>query len=149
MFNNQIIKMTKSPPHLGEIVNCHVLSVYDGDTCTVVYNINNNENSPFVINVRIFGIDTPERKTKNELEKKAGLLLSKYVSDIILGKNLLLEILDWDKYGGRIVGNIIIDNDNLTNLLLSNKLAKSYDGKTKKEIWSTEELEHIINFFND
>ena len=90
MFDEELVKTTKSPPHLSEIVQAKVMSVYDGDTCTIVYNINNNILSPFVVNLRLFGVDAPEKKTNNNLEKKASLLLTEYVSNKILYQIIII-----------------------------------------------------------
>jgi len=151
MFNDQIIESTKQPPHLGEIVPAKVMSVYDADTITVVYNINNNPVSPFVINVRLSGIDAPEKKTLNELEKKASHLLTEFVSNKLLNKIINLNIKGWDKYGGRIVGNISLDGEfedkSMNDWLLSKNLVKSFSGKTKKDKWSDKELNTIIEYF--
>jgi len=151
MFNDQIIENTKQPPHLGETVFAKVINVYDADTVTVVYNINNNPTSPFVINVRLSGIDAPEKKTLNDLEKKASYLLTEFVNSKLLNKIINLEIKGWDKYGGRIVGNISLNGEfeekDVSDWLLSKNLVKSFNGKTKKEEWSDKELNSIIDFF--
>lgn len=150
MFNNEIISKTKSPPHLKEIVLAKVLSVYDGDTCTVAYNINDNSLTPFIINVRLLGIDAPEKRTTNDLEKAASLLITECISDMILDKIVQLDIHGWDKFGGRIVGNIKLPDmqENISEWLLNRKLVKSFDGKNKKKEWTDQELEDIINFLN-
>lgn len=154
MFDNTIINQTKSPPHQGETVEAIVLSVYDCDTCTVVFNINNNSSCPFMINIRFAGIDGPEKRTLNKLEKEACLLVTKYVSDMILNKVIKLEIKDWDKYGGRIVGIIYVKDDdnndkyiNLNSSLLDQKMVKSFSGSIKKEPWTDDELRQIISRF--
>ena len=41
----------------------------------------------------------------------------------------------WDKYGGRVLGDIIIDGQSLRKLLLDNGFAREYYG-TKKELWN-------------
>jgi endonuclease YncB( thermonuclease family) len=146
MFNDELIQVTKSPPNLNSRVIAKVLSVYDGDTITVAYNINDNDSCPFVINVRLMGIDTPEKKTTNTLEKQASLLITKYVSDLVLNKIIHLDIHGWDKYGGRILGNVLLlpNEESLNARLLENKLCKIFDGKTSKQEWTEQELEDII-----
>lgn len=162
MLTKEQIAKLKSPPHVGEKVTAQIIDVYDGDTCTAIYYI---DKEPFMIHVRLANIDAPEKKSRNKLEKVAGNLVSKCVADIIDKKMVTLEILGWDKYGGRIVANIYLDdktpitkhtglpivaggNNTLSQFLLDNKLVKSFSGKTKKEKWSNDELDKIINFFN-
>lgn len=151
MFNDEVIRNTKQPPHLGEIVPAKVLNVYDGDTITVAYNINNNPASPLVINVRLANIDAPEKKTTNDLEKSASYLLTEFIKAKLNDQVINLHIQGWDKYGGRIVGIITLDNEfngqSLNDWLLSNKLVKSFSGKVKKEEWTDNELNAIIAFF--
>ena len=51
----------------------------------------------------------------------------------------------WDKYGGRIIGNIYYNGINISDELISKNYAKLYDGKSKKEEWQKDELEFIIS----
>ena len=151
IFNDELIKTTKSPPHLDTIVKAKVLSVYDADTVTVVYNINNNPDCPFIINVRLTGIDAPEKKTSNALEKQASILVTKYVSNLILGMTVDLLVEGWDKYGGRINGTIKLESqiETVNAILLKNNLVKKFDGKTNKELWTDEQLNAIILRINN
>lgn len=146
IFNDELIQTTKSPPHLDTTVKAKVLSVYDGDTVTVVYNINNNSDCPFVINVRLSGIDAPEKKTNNSLEKQASILVTKYVSNLILGATVDLLVEGWDKYGGRINGKIKLPDheDSINSMLLKDNLVKNFDGKTSKTLWTDDQLNAII-----
>jgi endonuclease YncB( thermonuclease family) len=148
MFDDAAINQTKSPPHMGEVVKAKVLSVYDCDTCTVAYNINNNSLCPFIVDIRFANIDGPEKRTLNKLEKEACILVTKYVSDMILNTEIDLEIVDWDKYGGRVVGIIHTHDINLNSLLLEKGLVKSYSGNVKKEPWTEGELRSIIAHFD-
>ena len=90
------------------------------------------------------GVDTPELSSKNILEKKSSLLIKEYIKQKIEGKYGVTILKKWDKYGGRIVGSIMVDNIDISMLLLSNKLGKSYEG-CKKEEWTEEELVNIIH----
>ena len=60
---------------------CTVTRVVDGDTIDVVLDLG------FSIlhkcRVRLYGIDTPESRTRNKDEKARGKLASKYLSDAI------------------------------------------------------------------
>jgi Kyanoviridae endonuclease len=50
---------------------CRLIDIYDGDTCKVSLQL--FENQIYRFSVRLAGIDTPELRTRNEEEKKAGL----------------------------------------------------------------------------
>jgi endonuclease YncB( thermonuclease family) len=110
-----------------------VLKNYDGDTITV--NIPNVH--PLLgekISVRILGIDTPEIRTTNECEKKAGRIARNLVSNILMSaKKVDLVAVQRDKYF-RVLGNVIADGKSLKDILLKNKLAYSYDGGTKQNV---------------
>ena len=67
---------------------CTVTRVVDGDTVDVILDLG------FSIlhkcRVRLYGIDTPESRTRNKDEKIRGKLASKFLQDAIdNGKNLL------------------------------------------------------------
>lgn len=104
-----------------------VLKVYDGDTIWVAMN---HFNMLFKIKVRLTGIDTPEIRTKNLEEKEKGLAARDFLKKIIDNKIILLECGNFDKYG-RLLGTIYFNNININNLMIVNKHAVKYDGKTK------------------
>ena len=115
--------------------------VIDGDTFLVTFILND---SPFTIKIRLLGVDTPELSSKNTQEKKASSLIKEYLKEKIEGKYGVTIMKKWDKYGGRIVGSVMVDNVDISMLLISNKFGKSYEG-CKKEEWKEEELVNIIH----
>ena len=126
-------------------IRARVIDVYDGDTITVIFLI---EDSPILFKIRLSGIDTPEIKTgkgKLKTEKIAGKKCRDYLSNLIGDKLINLTILDWDKYGGRLIGIIKIDdNTNINNVMINRGYARPYDGG-KKLKWTRSELRKIIN----
>tara|TARA_R110000824_G_C14933999_1_gene649080 strand:+ start:53 stop:469 length:417 start_codon:yes stop_codon:yes gene_type:complete len=63
--------------------------------------------------IRLFGIDTPESRTRNKEEKIRGLLSKHYLEDICpKGKFLRLESKERGKFG-RILGILYLDSDNI------------------------------------
>lgn len=120
-----------------------VVQVYDGDTITIIYFI--TENCPVIMSMRIKGIDTPEIRTTNHLEKQAGLKIRDYVLHLLYNKVFEVEIDDWDKYGGRVLGNLFFENgESLSTHLLNKKYGRPYNGEKKKE-WLHEELQFIVD----
>lgn len=114
-------------------VEAVVIKVYDGDTFYV--NINNwpdivGKNMP----VRIYGIDCPEIKSENEIEKeyaqKAKLFVINRLSDN--ENKVTLYNLRRDKYF-RILCDVKIKNSHLGDELITAKLARKYDGGHKEE----------------
>lgn len=108
-----------------------VLKNYDGDTLTV-----NIPDVPVLIgkniSVRVFGIDTPEVKTKDRCEKEAGRIARNLVSTTLKNaKNVELHNVQRDKYF-RILADVMVDGKSLKDILLKNNLAYAYDGGTKQ-----------------
>ena len=86
------------------------------------------------ISIRVMGIDTPEKKPRNKCEQedalaqKASAFTKEKVSN---AQSIQVELLNWDKYGGRMLGNVIIDGKLLSEELIANGLARPYFGEAK------------------
>ncbi len=107
-----------------------VVSVYDGDTITLVFVF---ANEYYKWNCRLDGIDTPEIKSKNNEEKALAIKARDYLREQILGKIVDIECGDFDKYG-RLLIKLIYENQNMNELMISQGHAKAYFGGTK-ESW--------------
>ena len=106
--------------------------VYDGDTVHVVFKQpNSGECHKWVI--RLMGIDTPEMKSKNAAEKAKAVQCRDYVRTKILDKIVILDCLEFDKYG-RLLANIFLEGSekSINQELIDNGLAKAYDGGSKE-----------------
>ena len=117
----------------NEVKKAKVVSVYDGDTIRVVFPI---LNKLYKWNCRITGVDTPELRTRDELEKKYGYEVRDKLRDKILDKVVTVKCGDFDKYG-RLLIDIYCDNEtrSVSNWLIENKYAFAYNGGTKQK-WS-------------
>ena len=125
--------------------NAKILDIYDADTITVCIDL---EGFSFVkINVRLYGIDTPElRGSQKELGLTARNYLINTLTNIVIDDNntrndirnminkntYMIEVLfgDFDKYG-RPLAIIYKDNININEMLVKDGYAKEYDGGTK------------------
>ena len=122
-----------------------VVRVYDGDTIWVDLDLGFNVTLNNV-KIRLFGINTPEIRTKNDLEKQAGKLLEDWVRSTILGKKVVLSThKDGQSKYGDYLGTIWIDGVNLNEYIAVNKLAHRYYGNTKVP-FSNQELEYILYY---
>jgi len=89
------------------------------------------------LSLRIFGVDTPEKSFRAQCEKEKQMgdaateFTKKFVAD---AKTTLVELKDWDKFGGRVLGDIIADGKSLRAALIKNGLAREYYGD-KKQSW--------------
>jgi micrococcal nuclease len=123
--------------------------VYDGDTIHVVFKMpNSNECYKWII--RVIGIDTPEMKTKNTYEKQLAIKARDFLRNLLLDKIILIECLDFDKYG-RLLGDIYVEGNemSISNQLIEKGFAKAYDGGTKIKWDNVESNDTGNGNFND
>ena len=117
---------------------CKVTRVVDGDTVDVDIDLG------FGVwlhkeRVRIYGIDTPESRTRDLEEKKYGLAAKEFVKEFVRdkgGSNIVLRTQKYDAKGkfGRILGDIIVDNVSMSDTMIKEHHAVPYYGQSKEEI---------------
>lgn len=96
--------------------------------------------------VRLIGVDTPEKRSRDLLEKHFGNISSDFVSEqfILTGSKKIVvhTTLDGnlDKYG-RILGEIFVDGISINALLIDKRYAVKYEGQNKSMV----EEQHINN----
>ena len=89
------------------------------------------------LSIRVYGVDTPEKswRGKCESEQALGEKASKFTKKLIAeGKVIKVAIYKWDKFGGRVLGDVIIDGKSLRYALIEKGYAREYYGD-KKESW--------------
>jgi len=112
-----------------------VLRVVDGDTIEF--------EAPWVpapirqrILLRVYGIDTPEKGHRAQCPQEAARAQAATEftrSAIANSRTVRAAVTDWDKYGGRILGDVILDNGaSLRALLIQNGMARAYFGEAKQ-----------------
>lgn len=116
----------------GKTKWCKVVSVYDGDTIRVVFRF---YNGLYKFNCRLEGIDTPELRTKNMEEKKAGYVARDKLREKILNKVIQIKCNKFDKYG-RLLITPFYNHINICEWLINNQYAVPYDGGTKTKFKS-------------
>lgn len=122
-----------------------VVDIIDGDTVDVDIDLGfdiilRNER------VRIIGIDTPESRTRDRVEKLFGKLASKRVKELLEGDVVLCTRLNKegeDMRGkfGRVLGDFKIGDKLLTEILIEEGYAAAYNGGSKDEI----DVQHLAN----
>ena len=125
------------------VYNAKIKRVVDGDTVDVDIDLGfgiwfRNQR------IRLMGVDTPEKRTRDLEEKKFGLLATGIVEGFCpVGKDVLLEtFLDDKGKFGRILGNIVVDGVNINEYLIENHYAVAYLGQAKSEIAEA----HLVNY---
>lgn len=87
------------------------------------------------LKVRVLGVDTPEKPPRAQCQQEAdkAIKASAFTKSLIANsKNIKVSVKSWDKYGGRVLGDIMIDNKSLKQQLISNNLAREYNGEAKQ-----------------
>lgn len=106
------------------------LKNYDGDTVTVKI----PEVHPLLgenITVRVHGIDTPEKNGKGPCEKERARDAQRLVENLMKNaKSIELRNVDRDKYF-RVLAEVWVDGQSVSDLLIKNKVANAYDGGRK------------------
>ena len=122
-----------------------VIRVVDGDTVDVDINLG------FGIclkdeRVRIMGIDTPESRTSDKVEKVFGLAAKNRLKELL--ENGAVLVTTEDKQGedmkgkfGRILGDFELDGKRITDIMIEEGHCVAYFGGSKEEI----QLKHMAN----
>ena len=121
--------------------SCGITRIVDGDT--VDAEIDLGFDIVYKSRVRLYGIDTPESRTRDLDEKARGKLASKFLSDAILHADSVKIKTKLDKKGkfGRVLGVIVADDVDLNQAMIDNYLAVAYTGQSKDDI----EAQHLAN----
>ena len=129
-----ILILLASPAHAQEFYVYKPVKITDGDTIK----LDVSKESPLIkklgLSVRIKGIDTPEKgsKAKCDKENALGQQATKFTTDLVGNKELLLSQVENDHYGGRIVANVKVGGVDIAQELLKRGLARVYNGEKKK-----------------
>ena len=121
---------------------CKLVKVVDGDTIDVDIDLGfgvwmRNQR------IRLYGIDTPESRTSDKVEKVYGNAAKDFLVKWTDAGDLTLKTFKDDKGKfGRILGEIWFGGTyNINQILVDNHHAVRYHGQSKEEI----EEEHILN----
>ena len=126
---------------------CKVLRIVDGDTVDIDIDLG------FGIwmhreRVRIMGIDTPESRTRDKVEKAFGLASKARLKEILPIGSIQILKTEIDKSGedkkgkfGRILGDFLIDERRVTEILVEEGYAVAYFGGSKDEV----SMKHMAN----
>ena len=125
---------------------CEVVRVVDGDTVDVNIDLGfgvwmRNER------VRLYGIDTPESRTRDLVEKKYGKAAGRFLERMLGGETILKTHKDKAGKFGRILGEFIVydaetdSHRSVNKIMVAKHLAVEYYGQSKESI----EDEHLKN----
>lgn len=129
-----LILLTLSSLSYANPYNFEILRVVDGDTVTI--------KAPFLppplkpeLAIRVYGVDTPEKGHRAQCPSEAarGAAATEFTKQAVAQARVRQVVIQaWDKFGGRVLGDIILDGKSLRQLLIANGFAREYYGDAKK-----------------
>ena len=120
--------------------NCKVKRVVDGDTVDVIIDL--GFDIAYSSRVRLYGIDTPESRTRDKDEKARGLISKDFLKSYLDKGGVVIRTRK-DKKGkfGRVLGEMVVEDININELMIKEHHAVKYHGQSKDDI----EAEHLVN----
>ena len=117
---------------------CKVLSIYDGDTCTVS-TFYPGMFLPIMHTVRLYGVDTPELHPPKDMQGREhhvmrARLARDTLRDLVLDKVCSFEIRGNDKYGRLLADLLLPDGSNVSEFLIRRGVAQEYFGGKKNDV---------------
>jgi micrococcal nuclease len=114
-----------------------VKEVIDGDTVRIQVNGLPKELGDTLL-LRIIGVDTPEKGFRANCQKEADLAIAAQAfttTVVALAQHVNVRLDKWDKFGGRVLGDLRLDGEWLSARLIAGGYAKPYAGKGPKHDW--------------
>ena len=118
----------------GVTYDAQIVRVNDGDTVVIA--------APFLpaplkpeLAVRIYGVDTPEKGFRAQCpsEDQRGQAATEFTKKAVNASQKRQVVLyGWDKFGGRVLGDIILNGQSLRAMLIQNGFAREYFGEAKQ-----------------
>jgi endonuclease YncB( thermonuclease family) len=129
-----MVAFAKKVPKNAATYDTKIIRVSDGDTIVIA--------APFLpaplkpeLAVRIYGVDTPEKgwRAQCPAEAQKGELASQYTKNLVSsGQKFQVTLYAWDKFGGRVLGDVIVNGQSVRAGLISNGHAREYYGEAKQ-----------------
>ena len=120
--------------------SCQVKRVVDGDTVDVVIDLGFDIH--FATRVRLYGMDSPESRTRDKDEKARGFLSKEFLQSWMEKDEVVIKTRK-DKKGkfGRVLGEMFVRGENINKLMVKEHHAVEYYGQSKDDI----EKQHLLN----
>lgn len=118
----------------GVLYDVEITRVKDGDTVAF--------RAPWLpdplpkeLAVRIYGVDTPEKGHRAQCpsEDARGKAATAFTTQAVAqATKRQVLLMGWDKFGGRVLGDIILNGQSLRMMLIQNGFAREYYGEAKQ-----------------
>jgi len=86
------------------------------------------------LSIRVFGVDTPEKgfRAACPSEAQRGEAASAFTKQAVnQASKRQVVLMDWDKYGGRVLGDVLLNGQSLRVMLIQQGFAREYYGEAK------------------
>ena len=128
-----VLSLAQPKQKPGVTYDAVITRVTDGDTVAF--------QAPFLpaplkpeLSIRVFGVDTPEKghRAACTSEAQRGEAATAFTKNAIAqATQRQIILMDWDKYGGRVLGDVILNGQSLRGMLIANGHAREYYGEAK------------------
>ena len=128
-----IVAFSQGKQKPGVTYDAVLTRIIDGDTVAFQANFL-PEPLKKELSIRVFGVDTPEKghRASCPAEAAKGEAASAFTkAQINAATKHQIIIMDWDKYGGRVLGDILLDGKSLRVMLIEKGYAREYYGEAK------------------
>ncbi|MEW5728330.1 MAG: thermonuclease family protein [Pseudomonadota bacterium] len=111
-------------------IEARVVRVIDGDTIAVRARIWLRQEVE--TNVRLAGLDTPEKNGRCEGEREMARKAQAFVEAKLAEGQVTLRDIEFEKYGGRVLARVLTPaGEDLGQLIIDARLGRAYEGRTK------------------
>jgi len=117
----------------GVTYDAVITRVIDGDTVAFQADFLPPPLKP-ELSIRVYGVDTPEKGFRAQCPSEAarGAAATEFTKKVIAAAQYRqIVLIDWDKYGGRVLGDILLNGQSLRMMLIQNGHAREYYGEAK------------------
>ncbi len=128
-----IIAVAQPKQRAGVTYDITITRIIDGDTVAF--------HAPFLpaplkqeLSIRVFGVDTPEKGHRAQCPAEAarGAAATEFTKKVIAAaQQRQMVLMAWDKYGGRVLGDVLLNGQSLRMMLIQNGFAREYYGEAK------------------
>jgi len=128
-----VVAVAQPRQRAGVTYDITITRVVDGDTVAF--------HAPFLpaplkqeLSIRVFGVDTPEKGFRAQCPSEAarGAAATEFTKKLVAAaQQKQMVLMDWDKYGGRVLGDVLLNGQSLRTLLIQNGFAREYYGEAK------------------
>lgn len=127
-----VVALAQKQPQ-GVTYDAVITRVVDGDTVGIEAKFLPAPLKP-ELSIRVYGVDTPEKGHRAQCPSEAarGAAATEFTKKAITASTKRqIVLIGWDKYGGRVLGDILLDGQSLRQMLITNGFAREYYGEAK------------------